>query len=528
MPLPGGPADKFGNRYESWWTVFQLVRIIRGDAEIIRIEELTVEKAEFVITAGDRRELHQTKLRHPNGKWSLHYLAQDCLLLSMFDQLSKNPNIRFIFVSGSDAPELRELAERAVSAENLAEFEEIFVSADIHKESLGKLQKCWKADSAKIFEILQRLEVRTMDEQGIKDQVRESLQAMFLTKPDDVCDVLRSIVADSIHKRIDHEQLISALGKRGFRLRKLAKPSDAPSLIAEVTNHYLEVTKKKLIQGSIIPRSSTQDLLNEFKKNKSGGDYILTGKAGEGKTGCVIECVEALRNNENPVAVLAFRLDLIAPVSSTKELGKCLGLEESPGFVLAKAAEAMSGEAVLIVDQLDAVSTTSGRNSSFFDVVEELLIEARGWRDKIKIHIVVVCREFDLNNDHRLRRLLAKDHVHISVTDFSPDEVKSVIAGSDFKTDLLDVKQLELLRLPQNLSMFLDSGYNLIKKPKFSSRKELFDHYWEEKRRAVNNRVSPSTDYWNDVIQMLCAEMTESQELSVLKGEVGSISWGLY
>ena len=74
-----------------------------------------------------------------------------------------------------------------------------------------------------------------------------------------------------------------------------------------------------------------------------------------------------------------------------------------------------------------------------------------------------------------------------------------------------------LLCVPQNLSLFLDSGYNLIKKPKFSSKKELFDHYWNEKRRAVNNRVFPAPDYWNDVIQMLCDEMTESQELSVLK-----------
>ena len=518
MPLPGGPADKFGNRYESWWTVSQLVRIIKGDAESIRIEEPTVEKAEFVVIAGDHRELHQTRLRHPNGKWSLSSLGQDSLLLSMFDQLSENSNIRFIFVSGSDAPELRELAERAASAKNLEEFEEVFVSAQVQKEAFTTLKSFWQnANTTTAYEILQRLEVRTMDEQGIKEQVRESLQARFLTQPDDVCDALRSIVADSIHKRIDREQLISDLGKRGFRLRKFAKPSDAPSLIVKVTNRYLDVTKKKLIQGSIIPRSFTQSILTKIKENATGCDCVLTGKAGGGKTGCVIECVEALSNSENPVAVLAFRLDRIAPVSSTKELGKCLGLEESPGFVLAKAVEAMSGEAVLIVDQLDFVSTTSGRSPDFFDVVEELLIEVRGWRDKIKIHIVVVCREFDWKNDHRLRRLLAKDHVHISVTDFSPDEVKSVIETGGFEIEQFNKRQLELLCLPQNLALFLDLNHDSDSKPKFSSTKELFDHYWEEKRRAVNHRAFPSPDYWNVVIQNLCDEMTASRQLSVRK-----------
>ena len=517
MPLPGGPADKFGNRYESWWTVYQLVRVIKGVAEDIRIEDPMVEKAEFIVIAGDHREIHQTKIRHPSGKWSLHSLGCENLLKTIFEQLSAISNTRFVFASSSDAPELKELTRRAKDAKDLKEFESFFVSADTHKKSLRKLREFWKADTAKIYEILQRIVVRTMDEQGIKEQVRDSLQAMFLTKPDDVCDALRSIVADSIHKHIDREQLISALGDRGFRLRKLAKPSDAPSLIAVVTNRYLEVTKKKLIQGSIIPRSSTQELLNKIKKNKSGGDYILIGKAGGGKTGCVIECVEALRKSEKPVAVLAFRLDRIAPVSSTKELGECLGLEESPGFVLATAAEAMLGEAVLIVDQLDFVSTTSGRSPEFFDVVEKLLIEVRGWRNKLKIHIVVVCREFDLNNDHRLRRLLAKEHTHISITDFSSNEVNFVIEDSDFKADLLDAKQLELLRLPQNLSLFLDTSYDLSLKPKFSSKNELFDHYWENKRRAVNNRALPSPDYWNDVINILCAEMTVSQQLSVRK-----------
>ena len=66
MPLPGGPSDKIGNRYELWWTVSQLVRIINGQAENIRIEDLAVDKAEFVITAGGYREFHQANGVYPN------------------------------------------------------------------------------------------------------------------------------------------------------------------------------------------------------------------------------------------------------------------------------------------------------------------------------------------------------------------------------------------------------------------------------------------------------------------------------
>ena len=38
MTLPGGPADKLGNRYERWWTLSELMRLLHGDAEAIRIE----------------------------------------------------------------------------------------------------------------------------------------------------------------------------------------------------------------------------------------------------------------------------------------------------------------------------------------------------------------------------------------------------------------------------------------------------------------------------------------------------------
>ena len=162
-------------------------------------------------------------------------------------------------------------------------------------------------------------------------------------------------------------------------------------------------------------------------------------------------------------------------------------------------------------------STTSGRRSDVFDLVEDLLSEARGWRNRVKFHVVVVCRAFDWENDHRLRRLLANDAAQISVTDFSLDEVKEVLTSSSFNTELFDARQLELLRLPQNLALFLDTHHDPASQPMFSSPKELFDHYWQEKRRKVNERAAPLIDNWADVIQVLCDEMTASQQLSVRK-----------
>ena len=65
--------------------------------------------------------------------------------------------------------------------------------------------------------------------------------------------------------------------------------------------------------------------------------------------------------------------------------------------------------------------------------------------------------------------------------------------------------------------MFLDAHYEPHSRPLFSSPKELFDQYWKEKRRRVHERAAPLSDNWTAVIQVLCAEMTASQQLSVLK-----------
>ena len=166
----------------------------------------------------------------------------------------------------------------------------------------------------------------------------------------------------------------------------------------------------------------------------------------------------------------------------------------------------------------------SGRNSDFFDAVEGLLNEARGLRDRVNLHVIVVCREFDWQNDHRLRRLLSDQHTKIEVGEFSPDEVKRVLEDENFRPALFQHGQLELLRLPQNLSLFLEAGFDPAKRPEFNTAKELFDRYWDEKSRAVARRAAPAPDQWGQVIEVLTEEMTRTQQLSVPRGKLDRFS----
>ena len=524
MTLPGGPADKLGNRYEKWWTVSECIRLLRGDTEAIRIEDPGVEKAEFVVTVGSQQEFHQAKRSHRNGKWSLATLASDGLLQEVGDALAGNDH-RFVFVSGSDARELAELCEAPNNEVSEEEFERAFLAAKNKKASFDKLHRCyWKCDIPTAFERLRRIEVRTISERELEEKVRWGVQALFLADSTQVLAELRAIVEDSVHRKVARQDLVEDLARRGYQMRRLSSPENAGVAVREATERYLDGARRRLIQQTLVPRAATETLLSRL--GESSADSVVTGKAGSGKTACVVEITEALRERSLPV--LTFRLDRVQlqSVLTTEDLGKRLDLEESPVLVLAAAAEAADRPGVLIVDQLDEVSTMSSRSSGAFEVVEKLLCEARGTRARgVVIHTVVVCRAFDWQNDHRLLQLVPQDSdTQVDVTEFTVDEVKRVLTKGGFDPALFQERQLALLRLPQNLSLFLEARFDTSRKPNFGTATQLFDRYWTEKRRAVTERVAPSPDQWMEVIETLCNEMTSAQQLSVTREKLDRIS----
>ncbi len=199
MTLPGGPADKLGNRYEKWWTLSEFVRMLRGDTDAIRIEDPGVEKAEFVVEVGSHRELHQAKRSHPNGKWSLAELQKDRLLKAIGAQLADNDD-RFVFASGSDAPELSEICDGARDAESVGEFEQRFLEAKARKRSFEVVCGAWACDAATAVGCLRRIHVRTIGEHDLEEKVRWGVQARFLAQTTDVVEALRGIAEDSVHR----------------------------------------------------------------------------------------------------------------------------------------------------------------------------------------------------------------------------------------------------------------------------------------------------------------------------------------
>ena len=512
MPLPGGGANKLGNRYEAWWATAELARMLSGDSETVLIEPPGRDKVDLVVTTQSRTESHQVKRANTGGKWRLRELQ--CMgLLDEMKRTTADDNGRFVFVSGSDVPELSELCKRARQADSLTEFDKHFLAAKTYRQAFGKLLGYWNCDERAAVATLRRIDVRIADEHAIRDIARSRIAALFLDNPDDVLSRLRGIADDSVHRPIACPELIDKLKTCGYRLRKLRNPQTARNAVRAATDDYLEAEKRRLIGGQHIPRSATATLLERL--GGSGADSVITGKAGSGKTAFVADIADALRGRDWPV--VAFRFDRLPAVRNTNEIGEYIGLEKSPALVLASAADAAKRPGVLIIDQLDSVSAVSGRNIGALDLVHSLIREAREVRARTLLHVILVCRAFDLQNDFRLRSLIRSDESMIDIGEFTPDDVASALNEAGFNSDEFKAPQKRLLQLPQNLRLFLDSGFSPPQIPGFDTTKAILDLYWDEKRISVSGRIASGADHWMGIIEALCDEMTRRQQLSVTK-----------
>ena len=129
------------------------------------------------------------------------------------------------------------------------------------------------------------------------------------------------------------------------------------------------------------------------------------------------------------------------------------------------------------------------------------------------MRVLVACRAFDAEHDQRLRRLLEdKERSHrIQLSPLSIEQVKDAITKAGVKPETLGTLQLEILRTPQHLNLYLHS------KPQgrgqFRDVKELFDRYWETKQQQVSEQAGRETRF-TDVVRKLAGWLSNQQTLA--------------
>jgi hypothetical protein len=513
MPLKGGAADKYGGRYEGLWTVSCLLDVMSHRADLIRLEPPGAEGkgVEFWIRKGDITEYHQVKRQRGRGRrWTLAALGSETVLTYFREKLN-DPAAHCVFVSADGAPDLGELADRARSATSWAEFDSKFLSSEAWRQSFGTLRSLWgDCEATEAFEQLRRIHVRTMDEESLRSYAEVRLEPLVEGDPSDVADVLAQLALDRVHDKLRAIDIWQHLEERGHRRRDWGNDPYVLGRVEEANDRYLTTLRDEIITETIIPRTEAQSALDLLASPDVKRGVLLAGEAGVGKSGVVLQVLEGLE--ERRVPVLALRADRLEPTLLAEEVGRQWGLPGSPVAVL--AAVAQESDSVLVIDQLDAVSLTSGRSPELFDVVREMIQQAEACP---KMRLLLCCRRFDLDNDQRLRRLTGERGVAtaLEVGRLPEETIRDVVARLGIDEARLNPRQVELLSIPLHLRLLEEiSDTRSARELDFRTANDLYDEFWRRKRQLVRARAGGRAVQWIQVVDALCDRMSERRILS--------------
>jgi hypothetical protein len=507
LPLPGGPSDKAGNSYERRWTVFALSELLLGRASALRIEVPGEDGfgSEFRLTVEGVAEWHQAKRQRAAGPWTVNALITEGVLPSWQANLRRGE--RCVFVASTGADELRELGDRARTAESWDEFDTEFLAAKYVRTGFERLQRAWKGLSEEdVYRALRRVWVRAIGEGELRDWINDRLRALVAgAEPATIAAVLAQFADDSVHCELSATDIWANLAKHGVTPRDLDRDAAVVRRIEDSPDAYLARLRPLYIGGHELQRPEADTAAEHLLDRRR---TVLAGAAGSGKSVVTAQVVSLARERRWPVLVLS--ADRLPDVATTAQLGSKLGLPESPATVL--AAVAAGGDALLVIDQLDAVSVTSGRHPERLRLVNDLLREVRSYP---RVRTLLACRQFDIDNDRGLRAVAHEDDAAVvAVGDLDAEQIRQVLADAGLAT-ALPAPLMQLLAVPLHLALFVELAQaDVVDVASARTVTELYDRYWSMKRDACR-LARGGTDEWLPVIERLVERMNDRQELSV-------------
>ena len=504
-PRPGGEADKLGNRYELAWAIRHALCCLADDGHSLTLEDVDVEVgkgSEFTFTAGASTGVYQLKRQNGNSNsWSVKALAD----LKVFESAAGHvaSGRKFHFVSLVPCRPLQELADKARKSADLAAFTQSWLTGGLRPyfdqlaadAVLGSPQKAWDTLRGMWFSVQDESDI-------VRTNAMLAGSQLDGASGDLISIALGDILLENLGRRLTRIELLELLAAKGIQPLTAGSRRSASEQVRAATNSWRESVQRELLRPRI-ERSEATEAIEALRDRRVA---LVAGTAGGGKSSVLDQSVEMLE--ESDAQVLALRLDRLKSFASTTDLGRQIGLETSPAVVLALAADGRA--AYLVIDQLDAVSLASGRMPESFDVVVDLIGEALSVSG---LKIILACREFDIDNDHRIRALTDRpDTAKVSVAPLTTEAVNAAVTAMGLDATKLTPSQRSILQTPMHL-VLLSSIAGQERALAFQSRGSLFEAYWERKRQM--SRVKRADVRFNAVLSRVANAASDRQTLSV-------------
>ena len=505
-PRAGGEADKFGGHYEGAWTTRMLLEIISARARSIQVERPGAEGfgVEFLLHRDGVTEAHQVKRQPGNlSSWTIRRMETEGVLAAAAAHIGAGEE--FHFVSTVPARVMDELSDRARRSDDFAGFVNTDLQSNELSDAFQQLQGIWGQPEL-VWELLRGFYVQWPDERELRAS-NAALAGALLTGA--TGEAIAAALADLVDQRLGLtlalNEVMTALAGYDIALKEEEGIASAFSDAASATSRWLASVEPELLKP-VLPRTETAEVDAAFDSDT--GAVFVIGDAGGGKTGVLFQIATEFQARAAPV--LALRLDRGAPSRYAVQLGAEFGLADSPVSVLAAAAG--DSESLLVIDQLDAVSYASARIATeSFDAVAEMLRQAEAFPN---MRVVLAVRRFDVDNDPRLRGLVAHPlRRTISVGPLDTAQVDTTLERFGVPLADLGRVQRDLLRIPLNL-VLLSVVAGDADAMKFESTRDLLDLFWDRKRRDADLQAGRRIRF-GAVIQRLSDEMSVRQRLAV-------------
>jgi len=516
MSRAGGAANKLGNYFEAVWTVDAVIDVYIGAYASITVEAFGDESlgVEFHLENLDGSlQFHSAKRQKQDGDWSIVDLCKGnaktgrSILGDLFEKRRVHSTAELRFVSSTGANELREMCERADTPTNIRELRSA-LSAALQSKFDDRIVPLCGGDERNALRCLKAMEVVLRSHRDLIRAVNRRIELLFYRtdrlklNPDNVRRMFAEFVLDNLGPKIDAEKIGGLLATNQIGVRDWKTDTAVNQTVAAINRRYLNVTETELINSAQIAREIVGKISETIADSASHGALVVA-PGGYGKSCVLAQCVSRLASEGTPF--LCLRMDSLHLCNTTRQLGDQLDLPASPAVVLAGISD--NAPSVLVVDQLDAMSLVSGRNPQLWEVFQELCEEVRAYPH---MKMILACRDFDLNHDHRLRKLgnTQSGFEKFTLNKLTDTDVLQSLDTAGFSQLNLGERQLEILSVPFHLLLFLQGA------PchKFQTVGELYDGYWKRKRQNLRARLGRET-HWNEVVDALTQKMSARQVL---------------
>lgn len=513
MPaLPGGSADKLGNEYENWWTLLRIGDILTGKAARIRLEPpgppgLGVE---FWIDEQRTRWCEQAKDSPAGGSWTIGRLTREGVLASVQGHLANGYMVRLVL--STSATILSGLSSRAAKSETIIEFHSLLNAEEVGE--LANVAAVWGTDAETTWRHLQHVHVEHLPREALRRLVHLTYERLIQGDSEGAVDALGGWVIGHLQEVLTVTAIWDYLSVAGFPRRLLAGDKDTLAALTATVERQQRRAGDAQPTAGLVEQPYVTQVVGQLVSDEHQV-VIVNGRAGSGKSTVASDSIIQLVRQGWHAAAL--RMDTVNPgTRSARALARDNDLAESPAILLDGVAD--GSPAVLLVDQLDAVSTYSGRLPDSFAAVTELLEQAR-LVPSLKVLLVV--RTVDLEQDPRLRHLLSDVSRVTSLTigELDLEAVRNALQAADIDVTAMTDTTLQLLRVPLHFAVFSRLSPEAQRNP-YRTLPELYDRYTGELRQQVERHVGHLD--WAGITATLVDHMNERETLHALEAVLDS------